>query len=122
MRMRENWYPRLIEMIEADSRSLAQLSALLGRGQNYVQQMIRNDKEPGADKVAKLLEVLGSDAALYVMTGIKIDHRDLELLELMKRLPDDARDRAAEFFHALLDREGKTGLPASDTSPSFAKE
>lgn len=109
--MKANWYTRLLEAIEADGRSYKQLSAAIGHGQNYIQQMIKDAKEPGADKLAKLLDELGEDAALYVMTGVRIEEDDLALLENLKSLPKDAQRNAVAFFEALLD-PSKTTAPA----------
>ena len=119
MHMEKNWYSRLLEAIEADPRSLKRLSADIGHGPNYIQQMIKNGKEPGSDKLAKLLDELGQEAALYVMTGVRIVPADLKFLASFKALPADAQHRAAEFFQALLGSEGNpTPLPAALGSSS----
>lgn len=116
--MEKNWYSRLLEAIEADPRSMKRLSSDIGRGPNYIQQMINDGKEPGSDKLAKLLDALGPDAALYVMTGVKITSADLEFLTAYKALPADAQHRAVEFFQALLGSEDNPArlLAAPDSS------
>lgn len=100
--MEKNWYARLLEAIEADQRSLKKLSADIGQGQNYIQQMIKDGKEPGSDKLAKLLDALGRDAALYVMTGVSISAADLDFIRAFKAIPPAAQAQAVAFFRALL--------------------
>lgn|GEM_PF-6524677 len=118
--MEKNWYARLLEAIDADPRSYKKLSADIGHGQNYIQQMIKDGKEPGSDKLAKMLDALGQDAALYVMTGVRITTDDLAFLASFKALPETAQRLAVDFFQSLL---GGTPLPsAAGPDPSAAKE
>ncbi|MBT0779574.1 helix-turn-helix domain-containing protein [Paracoccus sp. pheM1] len=99
--MEKNWYARLLEVIEADPRSYKRLSEDIGHGQNYVQQMITNKKEPGSDKLAKLLDALGQDAALYVMTGVRANAQTIEYLNLLAVAPVDLRQSTLDLLSKL---------------------
>lgn len=75
--MSKDWRARLIEMIEKDGRSLRAISAAApGVGENYLQQMLKNEKEPTFPRLASVLSVLGPDAAVYVTTGIRLGTQD----------------------------------------------
>jgi lambda repressor-like predicted transcriptional regulator len=77
LRMSKDWRARLIEMIEKDGRSLRAISAAApGVGENYLQQMLKNEKEPTFPRLASVLSVLGPDAAVYVTTGIRLGTQD----------------------------------------------
>ena len=103
--MKAGWFQRLIKAIEEDGRSYREISMAAKCGQNYVQQMIHNGKEPGADRLARLLDALGGPSALYVLTGITASRDDLEMLRLIQTLPPAAKERAIGFFLALQGRE-----------------
>lgn len=122
MSMEKNWYSRLLEAIEADPRSLKKISADIGHGVNYIQQMIKDEKEPGSDKLAKLLDTLGQEAALYVMTGVRMTQADLEFLTTFKSLPSAAQRRAVEFFQSLPASAGSSSPAPSDPESSSPKE
>ena len=102
--MKTGWFQRLIQAIESDGRSLREISLTAKCGPNYVQQMLRDRKEPGSDRLARLLDVLGGPSALYVLTGISATDEDLEMLRLLQQLPAAAKEQAIGFFLALQDR------------------
>ena len=104
--MKTGWFQRLIKAIEDDGRSYTAISLAAKCGQNYVQQMIHNGKEPGADRLARLLDALGGPSALYVLAGITATEDDLEVLRLIQDLPPDAKEQAIRFFAALRGPEG----------------
>lgn len=67
--MSEGWKERLREMVEADGRSKRAIGKATGYGENYVQQMLKDDKEPSFTRLAKVLSVLGPRATIYVISG-----------------------------------------------------
>jgi transcriptional regulator with XRE-family HTH domain len=73
MGMENDWRTRLIEMIDADGRSKRALSQATGFGENYVQQLLKDNKEPSFTKLAKLLSELGPRATNYVISGVMND-------------------------------------------------
>lgn len=107
--MTKDWIARLQEVIRNDKRSNRAISEAAGAGVNYVQQFLKDGKEPGADRLARLLKALGGESALYVFTGIRASKEDLELLELLSALPHDSRARALDFFRSLARHEGSEG-------------
>lgn len=70
------WRERLKECIEKDGRSLRSLSLAAKHGPNFVQQLLKNEKDPGFQKLADLLSVLGADATVYVTTGVRLGTPD----------------------------------------------
>ena len=102
--MKSGWFDRLKEAIAADPRGLRALSRDAGLGVNYVQQMIKDGKEPGTEKLTKLLEALGQGSSVYILTGEEISEQDLEFLRAVHRLNPDIRAEAMRFLQAFQDR------------------
>jgi len=75
--MSNDWRTRLKEVIEKDGRSLRAISAAAdGVGENYLQQMLKDKKEPTFPRLAAILSVLGPDATVYVTSGIRLGTPD----------------------------------------------
>lgn len=104
--MDKNWFPRLVTAIDADPRSKRKLSLDAGLGPNFVQQMITNGKQPGADKLQALLDVLGYSQMIYILTGIEMTEEDEEAVKAILSLPPALRQRAKDLF---LEIEGEGG-------------
>ncbi|MGF6253814.1 helix-turn-helix domain-containing protein [Ensifer sp. LBL] len=68
--MENDWRSRLREMIEADGRSKRAISQAVGFGENYVQQVLKDEKDPSFTRLAKLLSELGPRATVYVISGV----------------------------------------------------
>lgn len=98
MGMDTNWFPRLVEVIEADPRSKRQLSKDADLGDNFVQQMIKNKKQPGAENLQAILGVLGYSKMIYVLTGIQMTEADEDAVKAILGLPPALRQRAKELF------------------------
>lgn len=103
--MKKGWDSRLREVIGADGRSPNELSVAAGLGRNYVQQYLKDNKSPGSERLARLLDVLGQEAAIYVYTGMRIRPEDAELLQRMSHLDDESRLHALALFESLLRRQ-----------------
>ncbi|MBY6005401.1 helix-turn-helix transcriptional regulator [Salipiger bermudensis] len=84
--MKEDWFQRLEEVIEADGRSLRKLSEDAKLGPNFVQQLLKYRKDPRASQLSKLLDALGKPAEFYVLTGSRLQPVDIEFLELVSGL------------------------------------
>jgi transcriptional regulator with XRE-family HTH domain len=67
--MEDGWRNRLREMIDADGRSKRAISQAVGFGENYVQQVMKDEKDPSFTRLAKLLSELGPRATVYVISG-----------------------------------------------------
>ncbi|SIS98249.1 helix-turn-helix domain-containing protein [Paracoccus saliphilus] len=117
--MNKGWFDRLVLAIEADDRGMRELSRLAGVGPNYVQQMIKNHKEPGADRLARILDVLGKKNALYILTGIKADDDDLAFLAVLQSLRPDVKNQAKALLASMqADGENATQSPSVNQEDS----
>ncbi|NSY17227.1 hypothetical protein [Neorhizobium sp. AL 9.2.2] len=67
--MKEGWYERLVDLIEADPRDYKVISQAAKLGQNYVQQMVKDGKQPTIDRFLAIMSALGSHHIMYVLTG-----------------------------------------------------
>lgn len=75
--MSDDWRDRLREVIKEDGRSLRAISAAAeGVGENYLQQMLKDEKDPTFPRLARVLSVLGPDATVYVTSGIRLGAPD----------------------------------------------
>lgn len=89
--MEDEWRVRLNEVVKDDGRSLRALSLAAGFGENYVQQMLKDKKDPSFTKLAKVLSVLSPNAALYVLSGLRPD-ADRQLRAALLSFGIDASD------------------------------
>jgi transcriptional regulator with XRE-family HTH domain len=99
--MKEGALERLIKALEADGRDMKAISRAAGCGENYVQQLIKNRKEPGIERLSRLLTTLGSVSTLYVITGVEMSPQDEQLLTVASRLTADQKMAAIDFFRKL---------------------
>lgn len=104
--MDTNWFPRLLEVIEKDGRSKRQLSKDAKLGTNFVQQMIKERKQPGAENLQALLDVLGYTQMIYILTGIRVEPEDEGYLKVLLSLKPATRQKATALF---LEVEGEGG-------------
>lgn len=102
--MEKNWVQRLQQAIQSDGRSARAISVSAGLGVNYVQQFLKDGKEPGADRLARLLDVLGTQSSLFVLTGISASEDDLRFLAVASRIRPEVRDHALSVLEALQDQ------------------
>ena len=99
--MEKGWYKRLVAVIEDDRRDMKAISLEAGCGPNYVQQMIKDGKQPGIDRFINILAVLGRPASLHVILGDDLNAEDEELIRLISGLPDESKNKALAFFRSL---------------------
>lgn len=119
--MDDTWRKRLREMVEADGRSYRAISLAAGFGTNYVQQMLKDKKEPSFPRLAKVLSVLGAGATLYVTSGLRLTVEVEMFLRIALSLDDDEKSRVRAAIEMLQspasERESLPGLPgATDTT------
>lgn len=96
--MNKDWFPRLLAVIEQDPRSKRQLSKDAGLGDNFVQQMIKNRKQPGAENLQAILDALGYAKMIYVLTGIEVRDEDGDAIRALLSLSPAARQKATDLF------------------------
>lgn len=103
--MEKKWFERLKQVIERSDKSKRQLSMGAGFGPNWVQQMIKDEKEPGADKLTRLLDQFSRADAIYVLTGMRITEADLEFLKLVSKVPENSRENLFSVLGSLSRNE-----------------
>lgn len=103
--MNEQMLARLVAAIERDPRTANKLSTDAKLGRNYVRSILEEGKSPKAETLMKLLDALGSNATIYVLTGREVSSEDFEFLELLSNLSPDAKHKAIELFQSLLAHE-----------------
>lgn len=117
MDMEPGWLERFKETLETlKSRgvSMSALSLKAGRGRNFVQQMLTTGRDPGIEKLSSVLEHIPEADAIYVVTGIRITARDLELLRALDGQPEGVLDGLLGTLHALQKNED---APIGETVP-----
>lgn len=112
--MRGSWKERLKEVVDADGRSLRQISLAAGRGPNFLSQLFSADKDPSISNLASILNVLGTQATLYVMTGIKLDAQSELFLRLALDMNGKDREEVRRMIDELRDAALPPALPASE--------
>lgn len=120
--MGNEWRERLRERIEADGRSLRSLSLAAGHGPNFVQQLLKNDKDPGFQKLAELLSVLGPDATVYVTSGIRLGtHDQLRATLTANGLPKNELETVLTIIQRFTPESGakpEQSRPANQSQPA----
>lgn len=104
--MGETWFDRLDSAVKRDGRSLRAISLAAKCGPNFLQQMMRDRKEPGVDRLLAILNTLGTASTLYVLTGKVFSRDDEEFLRLVLSIDPALRAEAMSFFRALQAHEG----------------
>lgn len=110
----DDWRSRLMEAVQRDGRSMRAISIAAGHGPNYLQQVLRDQKDPGFGRVARILDVMGTSTMLYVISGTEITDEDAEMLRIVLSLPPTVRSEARDLFRAIQAREELPEPPPSD--------
>lgn len=105
----EEWFQRLIAVIDADERKDNAISKAAGLGRNFVSQMRNDGKAPGVSALVKLCDVLGVTTT-YILDGIEIDPGQRELLMMLDRLSDNQKQALLDFVGHEEDREHNAKL------------
>lgn len=102
--MDDEWRERLREVIEADGRSLRAISKAAGVGDNYVQQMLKDEKDPTFPRLAKVLNALGTGATLYVISGLRLTPEVETFLRLALSMGNHDKERIRATIDSLRER------------------
>lgn len=105
MSMKDGWMDRLLEVIEADTRSMRSVSQAAGLGVNYITQVKNRDRTPGADYLAKIMTQYSDQDAIYVYVGFRFSSEDIEVLRQLSHLSPDARAHFLDFLRNLSSPE-----------------
>lgn len=124
--MKNDWQERLKTAVDEDPRSMRALSLEAGLGPNYLEQTFNRGSAPTQDKLAKVLDKLGEEAAIYVYTGVRLSANDIELIKAFDNVPDDVRRSAIDLMKRLSshphERADMPKLSADLNDPATAKE
>lgn len=99
--MKSGWFDRLIEAVAADARSARELSRAMGVGDNFVQQMVKNRKEPSVSKIDALLDILGPAATAYVRTGMRVGDDEEEFVRAVLAVPPHLRKHVRQLLEDI---------------------
>ena len=114
--MQEEWFLRLETLIAEDGRSYRKLSEDAGCGANFVQQLLKNRKDPRASQLSKLLKALGPSAASYVITGFKLNDSDVHFLETINSLDHSGKEAALLVLQRM-----QSQVSSQEQSPETAE-
>lgn len=96
-------------------RAISQAAKL---GDNYIQQLLKDEsKDPGIDRLSRVLRAMGTASTLYVIAGVEVGPEDEALLSAVMSLDPDLKQRAAAFFESLQ-APGRTLGPAAEPPPA----
>lgn len=98
---------RLKEEVSLDGRSFRRISLDAGLGPNFVQQMMKTGKNPGAVKLGQVLDTLDLGAALYVITGVRLSRDEVETASNLSKLPDAIRSQIKGLIAAHIEQASK---------------
>ncbi len=118
--MKDGWIDRLWRVIDADRRSLRAISVAADLGVNYLSQTRSRGTHPVTDKLASILDVLGPEAALYVMTGLEMSAEDQAFLHLLAGYDADQKQAVRQLIEAALARQASAEQPPSPPASDAA--
>lgn len=114
--MNDGWIDRLWQAIDHDGRSARAISLAAGLGVNYLNQTRSRGTHPVTDKLASILDVLGPEAAIYVMTGLEMSAEDQAFLRLLASYDKEQKQAARQLIEAVLARQAPQEQPASPSA------
>lgn len=80
------WRRRLYEAIRADERSMSAISQAAGLGVNYVEQLMKSDKDIRVPVLLKLCATLNISPG-YLFTGVNLNGEGERLVRLVEHAP-----------------------------------
>lgn len=102
----QGWRIRLMACIEEEGRSLRSISLQAGLGQNYLNQMVSDRKEPGIEVVRRLCDVLNVSVT-YIVTGNELSKLDEELLAILADIDVEAKKHLRDFLRTVSIASGE---------------
>lgn len=77
------WRERLAAAVKADGRSMRALSLALGGSEGYVHSILKDEKEPGIERLLALCEVLNVSPA-YILLGLDVSPEGQRLIAALR--------------------------------------
>lgn len=88
--MDNSWQTRLQEAVVKDGRKPRKIALDAGLGPNYVEQVLKPDKDPRLAQLVKLCAELRV-SPIWVLFGINLTPESEEVVQLLAGLPEEAR-------------------------------
>lgn len=117
--MKNGWIDRLWEVVDADPRSDRAISLAANLGPNYVSQTRSRETYPVSDKLNALLDALGEEAAIYVMTGVRLNPDAVSALNAISAIPESLRQNALALIQSLAQPVTQTSAPVDAEPDAF---
>lgn len=114
--MSDEIFDRLRAAIEEDGRSYSRLSVDAGLGRNFVQQLLKNRKDPGFDKLSKIVRALGPELGHFVLTGNRLSDWDLAFLEIVASIDQESRKNLLKIAEGLANRQHTPATENGETA------
>lgn len=112
--MSDDWRERLREVLKSDGRSMRAISAAAQVGENYLQQMLKDEKDPGFSRLARVLSALGPEATVYVASAGSLDpEMHLRVALIAYGVTDDENLRTALLLAKKLSGQTTAAQPGS---------
>lgn len=118
--MDDTWRARLEEVLAADGRSMRAISLAAGFGPNFVQQMLKDRKDPSFPRLARVLSVLGTGATLYVTSGLRLSPEVETFLRIALSLDSAGKQRVQAAIDTLRSPSSSQGLSLDPSSEETA--
>lgn len=98
--MTDDWLGRIGGAIERDGRSKRAISKAAGLGVNFVTELLKGEKTPGIDSIARLCAELNVSLP-WVLTGVDMTPDAVEMLSILSRLSSDQQSAILELARQL---------------------
>ena len=112
--MKEAWFERFLEAVQADPRGMRRISLDANCGVNYVQQLVKDRKEPTIGRFVRVLDVLGPATTMYVITGLDVKPEDEAFLRQVLAMTPETRRQFSAFLDSL---EAPARMPEPQGGP-----
>ena len=101
MKRHDEWRARLQAVVDADGRSLRDISLAAGLSHGYLHGILRDDKEPTLDRFMMICREMGVSPA-SILLGVDVSPEAVEIVKLL-----DSDPAARDAVLAPLDRLGR---------------
>lgn len=104
----EEWRERLTAALERSGKTMREVSIAAGCGDGYVHSILKGGKEPGLERLAKVVKQLNV-SFVYVLTGIEMTPAQEQLLALYEDLPEERKKLLLSMAEEFARGNGRSG-------------
>lgn len=99
--MKEEWFDRLIEAVEAHEDSRRAISLRAGLADSYIQQMVTYRKHPTVSRFVAICQAINKDP-VEILTGVKQANPEVgRALQVFASWPDDQQKRFLDWIETV---------------------